>query len=205
MGSSTKHHKSDKNREQKRKRHRSRSRTISLGPEKERQDKHKHHKKHKRKERKDYDSDGEFNQITLAKLIYRTKSSCLTVEIISAPPPPKISKTLHHRTPPPPEILLHKRSSPPSSSSNAEKLSLSIEDTNKLRAKLSLKPLEVSSDKPRTKGNNKDHIYHPYITKLELFWYDVFLINLSQNLLLILFEASQEMRSEKSKSILIDF
>lgn len=92
----------------------------------------------------------------------KTNSLCLTVEIISAPPPPKISKSSHHRTPPPPEISSHKRSSPPSSN-NQEKLSLSIDETNKLRAKLGLKPLEVSSDKPRNKdnkdGKKEDPVY----------------------------------------------
>ncbi|XP_033211788.1 U4/U6.U5 tri-snRNP-associated protein 1 [Belonocnema kinseyi] len=115
MGSS-KRHKADKNREPKKKRHRSRSRSASVEREKER---HRHHKKHKRKERKVYDSD---------------------IEIVSAPPPPKISKSGHLPTPPPPEISTERSSSPKSGGSQ---LSLSIEETNRLRAKLGLAPLDL--------------------------------------------------------------
>ncbi|XP_043482141.1 U4/U6.U5 tri-snRNP-associated protein 1 isoform X1 [Leptopilina heterotoma] len=120
MGSN-KRHKSDKCREQKKKRHRSRSRSISVERiERVERDKerHRHHKKHKKKERKDYDSD---------------------IEIVSAPPPPKISKA-HLSTPPPPDISKEKSLSPKSGGSQ---LSLSIEETNKLRAKLGLAPLDV--------------------------------------------------------------
>ncbi|XP_012286069.1 U4/U6.U5 tri-snRNP-associated protein 1 [Orussus abietinus] len=120
MGSN-KRHKSEKSREIQKKRHRSRSRSHS--PEREKNEKHRHHKKHKRKERKDYDSD---------------------VEIVSAPPPPKISKS-HVSTPPPPDISRHRTPTPPKG--GASETSLSIEETNRLRAKLGLKPLEVETTK----------------------------------------------------------
>ncbi|XP_051166098.1 U4/U6.U5 tri-snRNP-associated protein 1 [Leptopilina boulardi] len=129
MGSN-KRHKSDKCREQKKKRHRSRSRSISVERiERVERDKerHRHHKKHKKKERKDYDSD---------------------IEIVSAPPPPKISKA-HLPTPPPPDISREKSPSPKSGGSQ---LSLSVEETNKLRAKLGLAPLDVH-DAPKSDLN----------------------------------------------------
>lgn len=119
MGSN-KRHKADKSRDQKKKRHRSRSRSISVERVERDKERHRHHKKHKRKERKDYDSD---------------------IEIVSAPPPPKISRTGHLSTPPPPDIS-HEKSPPKSGSAQ---LSLSIEETNKLRAKLGLAPLDVPS------------------------------------------------------------
>lgn len=58
---------------------------------------------------------------------------------MSAPPPPKISK-VHLSTPPPPDIS---RERSPSPKSGGSQLSLSIEQTNKLRAKLGLAPLDV--------------------------------------------------------------
>ncbi|KAK0177484.1 hypothetical protein PV328_001534 [Microctonus aethiopoides] len=138
MGSN-KRHKSEKSRDTKKKRHRSRSRSYS--PEREKVDKHRHHKKHKRKERKDYDSD---------------------VEIVTTPPPPpKISKN-HDPTPPPPEISKQRSPSPPKGGSS--QASLSIEETNRLRAKLGLKPLEVDSgpskDEPNKIKDDLGEFYH---------------------------------------------
>ncbi|KZC11927.1 PREDICTED: U4/U6.U5 tri-snRNP-associated protein 1 [Dufourea novaeangliae] len=137
MGSN-KRHKAEKSRDVKKKRHRSRSRSYT--PEREKSEKHRHHKKHRRKERKDYDSD---------------------VEIVNAPPPPKISKSLHPSTPPPPEIS--KQRSPSPSKGGAAQTSLSIEETNKLRAKLGLKPLEVDStskDDPNKIKDDLGEFYH---------------------------------------------
>lgn len=119
MGSN-KRHKAEKSRDAKKKRHRSRSRSYT--PEREKIEKHRHHKKHKRKERKDYDSD---------------------VEIVNAPPPPKISRSSHPSTPPPPEIS--KQHSPSPAKGGSSQSSLSIEETNKLRAKLGLKPLDIAA------------------------------------------------------------
>ncbi|XP_034947185.1 U4/U6.U5 tri-snRNP-associated protein 1 [Chelonus insularis] len=138
MGSN-KRHKTDKNKDVKKKRHRSRSRSYS--PEPEKVDKHRHHKKHKRKDRKDYDSD---------------------VEIVSTPPPPpKISKN-HDVTPPPPEIS--KPRSPSPSKGGGSQESISIEETNRLRAKLGLKPLEVNStsskDEPNKIKDDLGEFYH---------------------------------------------
>ncbi|XP_017880646.1 U4/U6.U5 tri-snRNP-associated protein 1 [Ceratina calcarata] len=138
MGSN-KRHKNDKSRDVKKKRHRSRSRSYT--PEREKSEKHRHHKKHRRKERKDYDSD---------------------VEIINAPPPPKISKSSHLSTPPPPEISKQRSPSPVNKGGGAQN-SLSIEETNKLRAKLGLKPLEVDSapkDDPNKIKDDLGEFYH---------------------------------------------
>ncbi|XP_031840673.1 U4/U6.U5 tri-snRNP-associated protein 1 [Nomia melanderi] len=137
MGSN-KRHKTEKSRDAKKKRHRSRSRSYT--PEREKSEKHRHHKKHRRKERKDYDSD---------------------VEIVNAPPPPKISKSSHPSTPPPPEIS--KQRSPSPTKGGATQTSLSIEETNKLRAKLGLKPLEVDStpkDDPNKIKDDLGEFYH---------------------------------------------
>ncbi|KAL0116602.1 hypothetical protein PUN28_009915 [Cardiocondyla obscurior] len=137
MGSN-KRHKTEKSRDAKKKRHRSRSRSYT--PDREKSEKHRHHKKHRRKERKDYDSD---------------------VEIVNAPPPPKISKSSHPSTPPPPEIS--KQRSPSPAKGGASQTSLSIEETNKLRAKLGLKPLEVdntSKDDPSKIKDDLGEFYH---------------------------------------------
>lgn len=72
----------------------------------------------------------------------------ILVEIVSAPPPPKISKA-HLPTPPPPDISREKSPSPKSGGSQ---LSLSVEETNKLRAKLGLAPLDVH-DAPKSDLN----------------------------------------------------
>lgn len=135
MGSN-KRHKTEKSRDAKRKRHRSRSRSYT--PDREKSEKHRHHKKHKRKER--YDSD---------------------VEIVNAPPPPKISKTSHPSTPPPPEISKQRSLSP--IKGGASQTSLSIEETDKIRAKLGLKPLEVDStskDDPNKIKDDLGEFYH---------------------------------------------
>lgn len=137
MGSN-KRHKTEKSRDAKKKRHRSRSRSYT--PEREKSEKHRHHKKHRRKERKDYDSD---------------------VEIVNAPPPPKISKSSHPSTPPPPEIS--KQRSPSPAKGGGSQTSLSIEESNKLRAKLGLKPLEVDSickDDPNKIKDDLGEFYH---------------------------------------------
>ncbi|XP_012266756.2 U4/U6.U5 tri-snRNP-associated protein 1 [Athalia rosae] len=138
MGSN-KRHKTEKTRETKKKRHRSRSRSHSI--EREKAEKHRHHKKHKRRERKDQESD---------------------VEIVSAPPPPKISRPSHALTPPPPPEISRQRSPSPSKGGAAQ-TSLSIEETNKLRAKLGLKPLEtshVSADDPHKIKDDLGEFYH---------------------------------------------
>ncbi|XP_011867155.1 PREDICTED: U4/U6.U5 tri-snRNP-associated protein 1 isoform X2 [Vollenhovia emeryi] len=137
MGSN-KRHKTEKSRDAKKKRHRSRSRSYT--PDRDKSEKHRHHKKHRRKERKDYDSD---------------------VEIVNAPPPPKISKSSHPSTPPPPEIS--KQRSPSPAKGGASQASLSIEETNKLRAKLGLKPLELdttSKDDPSKIKDDLGEFYH---------------------------------------------
>ncbi|XP_076160777.1 U4/U6.U5 tri-snRNP-associated protein 1 isoform X2 [Ptiloglossa arizonensis] len=83
------------------------------------------------------------------------------VEIVNAPPPPKISKSSHPSTPPPPEIS--KQRSPSPAKGGTGQTSLSIEETNKLRAKLGLKPLEVDStpkDDPNKIKDDLGEFYH---------------------------------------------
>ena len=97
-----------------------------------------------------------------------------TVEIVSAPPPPKISRNSHLPTPPPPEISReHPKSnreeaSPPKGASSQG--SLSIEETNRLRAKLGLKPLEVEASQSKEDPNKlKDDLgefYHKPATNI---------------------------------------
>lgn len=160
MGSN-KRHKTEKARETKKKRHRSRSRSYT--PEREKSEKHRHHKKHRRKERKDYDSDGKYLLIHF-KLYTRQHNIVLflfIVEIVNAPPPPKISKSSHPLTPPPPEIS--KQRSPSPAKGGASQTSLSIEETNKLRAKLGLKPLDVDNtpkDDPNKIKDDLGEFYH---------------------------------------------
>lgn len=78
---------------------------------------------------------------------------------MDVPPPPKISKPSHLSSPPPPpEISKEKeRSLSPiaSAKGGGSQASLSIEETNRLRAKLGLKPLEVES-KNANKGRDKE-------------------------------------------------
>lgn len=84
-----------------------------------------------------------------------------TVEIVNAPPPPKISRSSHPSTPPPPEIS--KQHSPSPIKDGMSQTSLSIEETNKLRAKLGLKPLEVDStskDDPNKIKDDLGEFYH---------------------------------------------
>lgn len=86
------------------------------------------------------------------------------VEIVSAPPPPKISKTNHDPTPPPPEISTKSQRSPSPSKAGNSQASLSIEETNRLRAKLGLKPLEIdgvsSKDDPNKIKDDLGEFYH---------------------------------------------
>lgn len=60
-------------------------------------------------------------------------------DVIFVPPPPKISRN-EVRTPPPPSLT---PPPPPSISSSSD--SLSIDETNKIRAKLGLKPLQMDN------------------------------------------------------------
>lgn len=89
------------------------------------------------------------------------------VEIVTTPPPPpKISKN-HDATPPPPEISRPRTPSPPARSSGSggnSTLSMSIEESNRIRAKLGLKPLEVnaapSKDDPAKIKDDLGEFYH---------------------------------------------
>lgn len=66
-------------------------------------------------------------------------------------------------TPPPPSIPLDNKHSSPEPSTGQSAESLSIEETNKLRAKLGLKPLQVDRPSKRDDGKKKDDLgefYH---------------------------------------------
>ncbi|XP_054260871.1 U4/U6.U5 tri-snRNP-associated protein 1 [Macrosteles quadrilineatus] len=135
MGSHKKHKKESKKRKH---RERDRSRSGSdedIEKEKRRHKKHKERKKEKRPRPRSDES-------------YESEDD----DVILVPPPPKISRP---DTPPPPPLI---SSSPPSAApprapsppriSSSSDQSLSIEETNKLRAKLGLKPLEVTPTGP---------------------------------------------------------
>ncbi|KAL5234499.1 hypothetical protein ACI65C_001909 [Semiaphis heraclei] len=85
--------------------------------------KHKKHKKHHKKKEKPKDKHAKYHND----------------DVIFVPPPPKISRN-EVCTPPPPSLT---PPPPPSISSAAD--SLSIEETNKIRAKLGLKPLQMDN------------------------------------------------------------
>ncbi|XP_050428461.1 U4/U6.U5 tri-snRNP-associated protein 1 [Adelges cooleyi] len=141
MGSSSKHKKKDKKKrhyssdssdaelssKHKKKRHQS-----SDSSDAEVSSRHKKHKKHHKKKEKSKD-----------KQKYHSSDD----DIIFVPPPPKISRD-EARTPPPPSLT---PPPPPTISSSSD--SLSIEATNKLRAKLGLKPLQVDN-KETTKSRD---------------------------------------------------
>lgn len=136
MGSSKKH----KSKESRKRKHHSRSSSEDLN-EKEKHRHHHHHKKHKeRKKEKQYKAKSEDS--------YDSDD-----DVVLVPPPPRISRL---PTPPPPNLVppppkISASSSPPPVSSSDQ--SLSIEETNKLRAKLGLKPLEVPSAAPAKKDD----------------------------------------------------
>lgn len=122
MGSTKKH----KIRESKKRKHRSKSKSRT--PER----KHRHHKKH-HKERKREKIKEKNGEIYSKYEGYESED-----DVIMVPPPPKISRP---STPPPPAISSGEIPSAPVSSRSDQ--SLSIEETNKLRARLGLKPLKV--------------------------------------------------------------
>ncbi|KDR24200.1 hypothetical protein L798_07607, partial [Zootermopsis nevadensis] len=68
----------------------------------------------------------------------KTRLRFISDDVVVVPPPPKISRP---STPPPPAISSNDSSSAPVSSRSDQ--SLSIEETNKLRARLGLKPLRI--------------------------------------------------------------
>lgn len=95
--------------------------------------KHKKHKKHHKKKEKPKDKHAKYHSSD--------------DDVIFVPPPPKISRN-EVRTPPPPSLT---PPPPPSISSASD--SLSIDETNKIRAKLGLKPLQMEN-KETTKSRD---------------------------------------------------
>uniref|UniRef100_A0A182TCL2 Uncharacterized protein n=1 Tax=Anopheles maculatus TaxID=74869 RepID=A0A182TCL2_9DIPT len=73
----------------------------------------------------------------------------------SPPPPPQVQKRRRSPTPPPaPKTSSRKRSVSPIPSNGAGDV-LSVEETNKLRAKLGLKPLEVGPSKSQPESSSR--------------------------------------------------
>ncbi|XP_046663789.1 LOW QUALITY PROTEIN: U4/U6.U5 tri-snRNP-associated protein 1-like [Homalodisca vitripennis] len=133
MGSHKKHKKDSKKRKH---RERDRSRSGSVEEvEKEKRRHKKHHKERKKEKRPKPRSDESY------------ESEDDDVILVPPPPPPKISRPDTPPVPPPPVISAlsspPQAPSPPRISSSSDQ-SLSIEETNRLRAKLGLKPLEVA-------------------------------------------------------------
>ncbi|KAG7154951.1 U4/U6.U5 tri-snRNP-associated protein 1-like [Homarus americanus] len=160
MGSSKKSKDKDKTREErKEKKRKRRSRSGSREKDPERKHHHRHHHKHKKqrsKRREDRSrsvspsfsedslsdveqllqlkDEGQYMSRAGAGLPPPPKNSALPSSRFSAPPPPKISK----RSPSPPSTLFQ-------GGGGGGDVSLSIDETNKIRAKLGLKPLKVDS------------------------------------------------------------
>ncbi|KRT83918.1 hypothetical protein AMK59_4605 [Oryctes borbonicus] len=135
MGSSSKKYKEKEGRKRK---HRSRSRSDSEDREREyhRERKHKHKKHHREKKRDRTHKHQEYDS-------HDSDVIEISPDRVPTPPPPKIDSV------------------PESSGQSAE--SLSIDETNKLRAKLGLKPLELSTDERKSDGKKKDEwgeFYH---------------------------------------------
>lgn len=175
MGS-TKKHKKDRESSSSSRRHKNRSRSRSQSPHQESpdrdRDRDRKHKKRRRErsrspERKrDYQSDSKCpesrpcDQISRYSILLMSSlpsgSDCVEVPVDSSPPVEK-SKP---RAPPPPEIS---KCPPPPRMRSPSPIpegglgdSLSIEETNKLRAKLGLKPLEVDSGPKPSSAPKRD-------------------------------------------------
>ncbi|XP_065199824.1 U4/U6.U5 tri-snRNP-associated protein 1 isoform X2 [Planococcus citri] len=164
MGSNKHKHKSKK-----RKHYRS-----SESSERELEKERRHHKKHSRDKKEKHSS-------SKSILVDDYDSSDSDdVIIVTTPPPPKISRNIspspppakrsrHSHAPTPPPAVIRRRSpSPPPASSTREsrattnssaEASLSIEETNKIRLKLGLKPLDVSSAKPQENDKEKKETF----------------------------------------------
>ncbi|KAF2902324.1 hypothetical protein ILUMI_03862 [Ignelater luminosus] len=132
MGSSSKR---SKEKESRKRRHRSRSESYEREAPKEK--KHRHHRRHHKDRKREKHQKHE----------YESEDSDV-VEVVS----PDVVRVV---TPPPPSIPSdNKHSSPEPCSTGQSVESLSIEETNKLRAKLGLKPLHI--DRPGDKSSKRD-------------------------------------------------
>jgi U4/U6.U5 tri-snRNP-associated protein 1 len=140
MGSSKKHKKDRETSSRRRSRSRSRSRSEEYREKKKskkhrEKDKERRHRSRRSEEReKSYHSDSKLLLKVIRKLTNELKiSGSDVVEVISIPDPPNISKSSKRAK---------SKSLSPIPNDGAGDV-LSIEETNKLRAKLGLKPLEV--------------------------------------------------------------
>lgn len=126
------HHSSDSSDAESSSKHRKRRHPSSDLSDVDVSSKHKKHKKHHKKREKPKE---------------KNKYHSSDDDVIFVPPPPKISRN-EIRTPPPPSLT---PPPPPSISSSSD--SLSIEESNKIRAKLGLKPLQMEN-KETTKSRD---------------------------------------------------
>uniref|UniRef100_A0A6M2DL00 Putative snrnp associated protein n=1 Tax=Xenopsylla cheopis TaxID=163159 RepID=A0A6M2DL00_XENCH len=147
MGSGTKKQKKDKEISRKRRHH---SRSRSRSPELSEKYKREHKRHHREKKR-----DGKYDK---KNVDYESADS----DCIEMPPAPQISRS-PPSPPSPPRSRSHTDNSENECNGTNKGESLSIEETNKLRAKLGLKPLEVSSTASSNDGKIKDDLgefYH---------------------------------------------
>lgn len=143
-------HKKEHKKESKKRKHRSKSRSPS---EKEKRKHHKKHHKEKKREKCLKKVKSDVSSISDDDVIYVSPTHKPKEETPPPPPPPpKIS------TSPPPETA-------PATQSSGGDNSLSVEETNILRAKLGLKPLavkkEVSENGDVTVGEKKEFVHKP--------------------------------------------
>lgn len=153
MGSSKKHKK-----ESKKKKHRSRSRSPLGGEERERK-RHKKHKDRKKDRSPDVEEvpvDSHLTAVQTVKSLSHSRSRSTSVERRAYKETNSHGDKSHDV-----ERERVREPSPVAASSTAQE-SISIEETNRLRAKLGLKPLEVT-EKPAEDGKIKDDLgefYH---------------------------------------------
>ncbi|XP_045599414.1 U4/U6.U5 tri-snRNP-associated protein 1 [Procambarus clarkii] len=166
MGSSKKSKDKDreKTREERReKKKKRRSRSGSRERDREGKHHHRHHHKHKKqrtKRREDHSRSvsPSFSDESLSDVeqLLQLKDDGPAQHALRVPPPPRISAPLAPKlsappppkltVPPPPKLSRRSPSPPPAQhSGGGGDISLSIEETNKIRAKLGLKPLKLDS------------------------------------------------------------
>ncbi|XP_045118577.1 U4/U6.U5 tri-snRNP-associated protein 1-like [Portunus trituberculatus] len=142
MGSSKKSKEKDRSRdERKEKKRKRRSRSGSKEREKEGRHHHRHHHKHKKQRTKRREERSPSHSPSLSEDSFSDVEQLLQIK--------DEGSGFHGKAVPPPPSL--KPSSPtastqpPAAASSASDASLSIEETNKIRAKLGLKPLKVDT------------------------------------------------------------
>ncbi|XP_050691964.1 U4/U6.U5 tri-snRNP-associated protein 1-like [Eriocheir sinensis] len=154
MGSSKKSKEKDRSREErKEKKRKRRSRSGSREKDREGRHHHRHHHKHKKQRTKRREepsptlspslSDDSLSDV---EQLLQLKDEGPAFHGRSAPPPPSLKAASPSTQPPPPPVL-----------SSGGDSSLSIEETNKIRAKLGLKPLKLDSGPVKEEDPSRDH------------------------------------------------